>query len=50
MTSATATNGLPADVVVPEAPWNPQQKPIASWIAPVLDRASQHGCTVRAAL
>jgi hypothetical protein len=43
MTSATATNGLPAGVVVPDASWNSQQKPIASWIAPVLDWASQHG-------
>jgi hypothetical protein len=43
MTSATATSGQPAGVVVPEASWNPQQKPIASWIAPVLDWASQHG-------
>jgi hypothetical protein len=43
MTAATATSGLPADVVVPQASWNPQQKPIASWIAPVLDWASQHG-------
>jgi hypothetical protein len=43
MTSATATNGLPADVVVPAASWNPQQKPIASWISPVLEWASQHG-------
>ena len=42
-TAATATNGLPADVVVPQASWNPQQKPIASWIAPALDWASQHG-------
>jgi hypothetical protein len=43
MTAATATSGLPADVMVPQASWNPQQKPIASWIAPVLDWASQHG-------
>jgi hypothetical protein len=43
VTSATATNGLPGDVVVPAASWNPQQKPIASWISPVLDWASQHG-------
>jgi hypothetical protein len=43
MTAATATNGLPADVVVAQASWNPQQKPIASWIAPIRDWASQHG-------
>ena len=43
LNAPTATNGLPAAVVVPQASWNPQQKPIASWIAPVLDWASQHG-------
>jgi hypothetical protein len=43
LTGATATSGLPSDVMVPQASWNPQQKPIASWISPVLDWASQHG-------
>lgn len=44
-TSAASTSaaGYPAGVVVPAASWNPQHKPIASWIAPVLDWASQHG-------
>jgi hypothetical protein len=31
--------------VVAQASWNPQHKPIAGWIAPVLDWASQHGWT-----
>ncbi len=29
--------------VVPQASWNPELKPIAGWIAPILDWASQHG-------
>ena len=31
--------------VIPQASWNPQQKPIAGWIAPVLQWASEHGWT-----
>jgi hypothetical protein len=31
--------------VVAQASWNPEHKPIAGWIAPVLDWASQHGWT-----
>ncbi len=31
--------------VVPQASWNPEQKPIACWIAPILQWASQHGWT-----
>jgi hypothetical protein len=30
---------------VPQTSWNPEQKPIAGWIAPILDWASQHGWT-----
>jgi hypothetical protein len=44
-TATAATSGLPSDVVVPSASWNPQGKPVASWIVPVLDWASQHGWT-----
>ena len=42
-TSTAAATSSTADVVVPAAAWNPQQKPIAAWISPVLDWASQHG-------
>jgi hypothetical protein len=42
--NAPAANGV-AGAVVPQASWNPQQKPIAGWIAPVLQWASQHGWT-----
>ena len=31
--------------MIPQASWNPQQKPIAGWIAPVLQWASEHGWT-----
>jgi hypothetical protein len=41
----TATAGVTPGAVVPQVSWNPQQKQIASWIAPVLDWASQHGWT-----
>lgn len=30
-------------VEMPETPWNPQRKPIADWIVPVLEWASGHG-------
>jgi hypothetical protein len=40
---ATSTAGVVPGAVVPQASWNPQQKPIAGWIAPILDWASQHG-------
>jgi hypothetical protein len=42
---ATATAGVVPGAVVPQASWNPAQKPIAGWIAPILDWASQHGWT-----
>ncbi len=31
--------------VVPQTSWNPEHKPIASWIVPVLQWASEHGWT-----
>lgn len=43
--NSTDAAGAPAGVVVPQASWNPQNKPIAAWIAPVLQWASQHGWT-----
>ncbi|MFZ1996720.1 MAG: hypothetical protein WAU75_21580 [Solirubrobacteraceae bacterium] len=56
MSPATSATGVPAadptstgavapGAVVAQASWNPQQKPIAGWIAPILDWASQHGWT-----
>ena len=44
-TAAGATAGVVPGAVVPQASWNPEQKPIAGWIAPILDWASQHGWT-----
>jgi hypothetical protein len=40
---ATSTGAVVPGAVVAQASWNPQQKPIAGWIVPVLDWASQHG-------
>jgi hypothetical protein len=44
-TSGTDSAGAVAGVVVPQAAWNPEQKPIAAWIAPILQWASEHGWT-----
>jgi hypothetical protein len=33
----------PAGVEVPQASWNPERKPVAAWIVPILQWASQHG-------
>ena len=44
-TGSTSTAGVVPGAVIPQTSWNPQQKPIAGWIAPVLDWASQHGWT-----
>ncbi len=44
-TGSTSTAGVVPGAVTPQASWNPQQKPIAGWIAPILDWASQHGWT-----
>jgi hypothetical protein len=40
---STSTAAVVPGAVVPQATWNPEQKPIAGWIAPILDWASQHG-------
>ncbi len=40
---STSTASVVPGAVVPQAAWNPEHKPIAGWIAPVLDWASQHG-------
>ena len=49
LASAQGTTASPGTVdpgaVVAQASWNPQQKPIAGWIVPALDWASQHGWT-----
>jgi hypothetical protein len=42
-TGSASAAGVVPGAVVPQASWNPQQKPIAGWIAPILDWASQHG-------
>jgi hypothetical protein len=44
-TAATGTANVDPGAVIPQASWNPQQKPIAGWIAPVLQWASEHGWT-----
>ncbi|MGH2893846.1 MAG: hypothetical protein ACRDPM_11375 [Solirubrobacteraceae bacterium] len=44
-TATTSTAGVTPGAVVPQASWNPEQKQIAGWIAPILDWASQHGWT-----
>jgi hypothetical protein len=42
--AAAAQTDEPApDAVTPLAPWNPRDKPIASWIVPVLEWAYEHG-------
>lgn len=38
-----ATGGAAAQIQIPETAWNPRSKPIAEWIVPVLQWASQHG-------
>jgi hypothetical protein len=43
--TATGGTGPVPGTVVPQTPWNPQNKPIASWIAPILQWASEHGWT-----
>jgi hypothetical protein len=43
--TTASTGPVDAGAVVAQASWNPQQKPIAGWIVPVLDWASQHGWT-----
>ncbi len=41
----SSTGGQAAQIQTPETPWNPRLKPIAAWIVPVLEWASQHGWT-----
>jgi hypothetical protein len=43
--STASPAGVTAGVVIPQTAWNPEHKQIASWIAPILDWASQHGWT-----
>jgi hypothetical protein len=43
LSGSTSTAGVTPGAVVPQASWNPEQKQIAGWIAPILDWASQHG-------
>jgi hypothetical protein len=40
---AGSTAGVVPGAVIPQTAWNPEQKPIAGWISPILDWASQHG-------
>jgi hypothetical protein len=42
---STSTADVAPGAVVSQASWNPEQKPVAGWIAPILDWASQHGWT-----
>jgi hypothetical protein len=44
-TGSASAAGVVPGAVVPQTSWNPEQKPIAGWIAPILDWASQHGWT-----
>jgi hypothetical protein len=44
-TAATGASAVDPGAVIPQASWNPQSKPIAGWIAPVLQWASEHGWT-----
>lgn len=44
-TNTAQTGPVDPGAVVAQASWNPEQKPIAGWIVPVLDWASQHGWT-----
>lgn len=39
---ATSVAGV-AGAVIPQTSWNPLHKPIASWIVPILQWASEHG-------
>jgi hypothetical protein len=43
--NAPSNSGHVLDVETPEAVWNPQSKPIADWIIPVLQWAYGHGWT-----
>jgi hypothetical protein len=41
--AASQQQGAAAEIQLPETPWNPRHKPIAGWIVPVLQWASEHG-------
>jgi hypothetical protein len=41
--SPTSAAAQPAGVEVPQTSWNPERKPIAGWIVPILQWASKHG-------
>jgi hypothetical protein len=43
--SISNAQALAVGASIPLAPWNPDQRPIADWIVPVLQWASQHGWT-----
>jgi hypothetical protein len=40
---AQSQPGEGLEVQTPETPWNPRRKPIADWIVPILQWASEHG-------
>jgi hypothetical protein len=40
---AAPNNSLPPGLSVPKEKWNPQGKPIANWIIPILEWAAGHG-------
>jgi hypothetical protein len=40
--AASPASGV-AGAVIPQTSWNPEHKPIASWIVPILEWASEHG-------
>ena len=39
----SSSGGPAAQIQTPETPWNPRSKPIADWIVPILQWASEHG-------
>lgn len=41
--AGSQSSGPAANAETPETPWNPRGKPIADWIVPILQWASQHG-------
>jgi hypothetical protein len=43
--SISNAQALAVGASIPIAPWNPDQRPIADWIVPVLQWAAQHGWT-----
>ena len=39
----SSSGGSAPQIQTPETPWNPRSKPIADWIVPILQWASEHG-------